>query len=119
LGDTIRIAGGAELGARDALVDPFQLKNLIETAWASLPNAADFDRIEQGWAGLRPMAPNSFPIVSQPRANIFLNVGHGMLGWTLAMGTAERLSEMVLNQGSKTSVEPEAGCDALLSRRSL
>jgi D-amino-acid dehydrogenase len=97
LGDRIRIAGGAELGARDATVDPRRLQGLIQTALASLPNAADLDQIETGWAGLRPMTPNSLPMVSQPRDNVFLNVGHGMLGWTLAMGTAERLSKMVLN----------------------
>jgi glycine/D-amino acid oxidase-like deaminating enzyme len=52
------------------------------------------------------MTPNSFPIVSQPRDNVFLNVGHGMLGWTLAMGTAERLSEMVLNARNVWASKP-------------
>ena len=93
----LRIAGFAELGSRSTAVDPARLGQLIASARDSLPEAADYDDAGNGWAGLRPMTPNSLPIVSQANEHVFLNVGHGMLGWTFAMGTAERAARLVLD----------------------
>jgi D-amino-acid dehydrogenase len=104
LGNRIRVAGGAEVGNGDTAVNPRNVQGLVDAARASLPYALDTQTIEPGWSGLRPMTPDSFPILSQPRANIFLNVGHGMLGWTLSMGTAERLAAMVLASGSASAL---------------
>ena len=56
----------------------------------SLPGAARYDAVGSHWAGLRPMTPESVPIIRRERAHIVFNVGHGMLGWTLAMGAGER-----------------------------
>lgn len=95
LGNTIRVAGLAELNNRDTAPDPARLRHLIDQARAAMPYAVDYTAIGSGWAGLRPMTPNSQPIIAQAGQRIFLNVGHGMLGWTLAAGSAERVSALV------------------------
>lgn len=95
LGNAMRVAGLAELDRRDRNIDPARLQGLIDGARASLPHAADYDAAGSGWAGLRPMTPTSRPIIRQARAGIFLNIGHGMLGWTFACGAAERVAALV------------------------
>ncbi len=95
LGDRMLVAGIAELGSFDASVDPRRVHNIVKAARASLPQAAVYDQVDQGWAGLRPMTPNSQPITRMLEPGIAVNGGHGMLGWTLAMGSAERLVQVV------------------------
>ena len=94
-GEKMLIAGIAEMGKVDTLVDPMRLAAMVRSARCALPDAANYARADPGWAGLRPMTPNSNPIIRMMKPRIAVNVGHGMLGWTLAMGSAERLAEMV------------------------
>ena len=48
------------------------------------------------WTGLRPMTPDSTPIVgATPLSNLFLNTGHGTLGWTMAAGSASVIADLV------------------------
>ncbi|MDB5459245.1 MAG: hypothetical protein JWO72_986 [Caulobacteraceae bacterium] len=96
LSGRIRVAGGAELGEWSTAAAPSRLAALVDSARQSLPMAADFDHLDSTWAGLRPMTPGSVPIISRPREQLVLNVGHGMLGWTLAMGSAERAADLLL-----------------------
>ena len=100
LGDRMRIAGLADLGNADASVDEKQCELLVAAARESLPGAGDYNQAGKFWAGLRPMTPNSLPIIAQPKPTIGLNVGHGMLGWTMAMGSGERLAELVSNRSA-------------------
>jgi D-amino-acid dehydrogenase len=94
LGDRMRVAGLADVGFTSAKVDPLRVRALGEAARASLPEAADYDGASQQWAGLRPVTPDSLPIVQRRRA-ITVNVGHGGLGWTYALATAERAAALV------------------------
>lgn len=96
LSGEIRVAGIAELGARAPGIIEGRLSGLVSAARASLPQAADYEAITHRWTGFRPMTPSSAPIISRPRDRIILNVGQGMLGWTLAMGSAERAATLVL-----------------------
>lgn len=95
LGDRVLVAGIAELGTSDTRVDQLRLQSVIAAARASLPEAAVYSEADSGWAGLRPMTPNSRPITCMLEPGIAVNAGHGMLGWTLAMGSAEKLCEVV------------------------
>lgn len=97
LSGRMRVAGIAELGAADARLDEARLADLIETARAALPGAAAYDAAAEGWSGLRPMSPSSVPIIARPRPRLVVNIGHGMLGWTLAMGSAERAAGLVVD----------------------
>ena len=92
----IRVAGGAELGNRDQRPDPAWLARLFAAARASLPDAVDFNKMESSWSELRPMSATSVPMVRKMAPWLVLNIGHGMLGWTLAMGAAERAARLVI-----------------------
>ena len=95
LGNRIRVAGLADLGDRSDEVKPKRMASLIEAARASLPDAADYGQATEFWAGHRPMTPNSMPIIARPENRLSINAGHGMLGWTLAMGSGERLARLL------------------------
>jgi len=98
LSGMIRVAGLADLGTRVAAVQPDRLASLVSAAKEALPDAAEYERIELSWAGLRPMTPSSLPIIRRARKGVILNVGHGALGWTYAMGAAERAARLLVEQ---------------------
>jgi D-amino-acid dehydrogenase len=99
LQDQVRIAGLAELGRADDAIDPRRVTTLLQMARDSLPAAAEWGADAAAWAGLRPMTPDSRPIIGATRLeNLFLNCGHGMLGWTLACGSAELLASLMLDE---------------------
>lgn len=95
LAGRMRIAGLADLGRRDTGIDPDRLSALIASARAALPDAADYGAIESRWAGLRPMTPDSRPIIRTIAPGVIANAGHGALGWTYAAGSAERVAVIV------------------------
>lgn len=95
LGNTVRVAGLAELGRRDTGIEPRQIDYLRSLAVQSLPDSADYTATGRHWAGLRPMTANSQPIIARVSPRVAINAGHGMLGWTFAMGAAERLAEIM------------------------
>lgn len=95
LGDRMLVAGIAEMGRVDSAVDTRRLESMIAAAYAFLPEAAVYGEADAGWAGLRPITPNSQPIIGMLAPGIAVNGGQGMLGWTLAMGSAERLATAV------------------------
>lgn len=58
------------------------------------------------WTGLRPMTPDSTPIIGATRfKNLFLNTGHGTLGWTMACGSGKLISDIVLNHKTEISTD--------------
>ncbi len=90
----IRVAGIAEMIGHDRAVDPKRLA-LIR---ANAADALDVDPQSDptGWAGLRPATPDSRPIIGRsPVPNLWLNTGHGALGWTLACGSARLLADLL------------------------
>ena len=59
----------------------------------------------QPWTGLRPMTPDGTPLVcATPQPKLFLNTGHGTLGWTMACGSARVLTDLMM--GRRPAVEP-------------
>jgi D-amino-acid dehydrogenase len=91
LGSTLRLAGAAD----DLSIDPRRTDRLIADARTDFPNAADWQTARL-WAGLRPATPTGMPILGPKGAdNLLLNVGHGALGFTLALGSAELLARHI------------------------
>jgi len=89
-----RVAGVADLVGHDATIDRKRLARM--TAQAADMLALDLEGDVQPWAGLRPATPDSRPIVGwSPAPGVFLNVGHGALGWTLACGAARLAADIV------------------------
>ena len=69
------------------------------------PDAADFERPHY-WAGLRPMTPDGPPILGRtPIANLFLNVGHGSQGWSMACGSGRVVADLVVGRQPEIDLE--------------
>lgn len=97
LGDRLRVAGLAELAGEDTRVDPGRVAQLRAAAMAVFPHASDYQD-PQPWAGLRPATPTGRPIVGALAGappNLLFNAGHGALGFTLASGSAVRVSRLL------------------------
>jgi D-amino-acid dehydrogenase len=95
IGDQLRVAAMVDIVGADRSIDPRRVQGLMRLAKEAMPGAADYDRAD-AWAGLRPATPNSAPIVGATRYdNLWLNVGHGPLGFTFACGTASILAGML------------------------
>ncbi len=98
LGNRLRLAGMADLVGLDYRIDPNRIKALIKEAEAVFAGAGDYQKAQQ-WAGLRPATPLGKPIIDQtPYHNLYLNIGHGALGFTLATGSAELLAALIHQQ---------------------
>ncbi len=100
LGDGIRIAGFADLIGFRTTRDSDRIRILLDTARNFAPNIANYDEsfIDE-WGGFRPMTPNSRPIVGPTTTEgLYLNTGHGMLGWTLACATGNDIAASVKTQ---------------------
>ena len=101
LGGQLRVAGFAELVGRDLRLDGARIQALVDAVGEVFPGGCDLRADPRPWAGLRPATPTSRPIVGRTRrANLFLNVGHGALGLTLAMGSARVLDEALAGRDS-------------------
>lgn len=95
IGDELRIAAMVDMVGEDTRIDRRRIASLTRLARESMPNAADYNQAE-AWAGLRPATPNSAPIIgATPYPNLWLNVGHGPLGFTFACGSANLLATLM------------------------
>lgn len=98
LGDKLRVAGTAELNGYDLAPNPTRSAALIDWLETHLPGATDASRAEH-WCGLRPTTPSNVPLIGHTAIdNLFLNTGHGTLGWTLACGSGHALADIVTHQ---------------------
>jgi D-amino-acid dehydrogenase len=98
LGDRLRVAGTAELSGYGLELNPVRCEALTRRASEWFGNAIDAASPTY-WAGLRPATPSNVPAIGRTRyRNLYLNVGHGTLGWTMAAGSGKALSEIVSGQ---------------------
>ena len=106
LGDTVRIAGFVEIGNDDTSIPPRRTSALLEAAREVLGYAV-VDGDLQPWAGLRPATPTGRPILGRtPLPNLYLNVGHGALGWTLAAGSARLVCDIIADRTPTIAMAP-------------
>jgi D-amino-acid dehydrogenase len=93
--DRIRIGGTAEIAGWDTALRPHRRGPLERSLRDLFPTAGDLSRATF-WCGLRPMTPDGTPVIGPTRfANLFLNTGHGTLGWTMAAGSGQVLADLV------------------------
>lgn len=94
--ERIRVGGMAELAGHDLRLNPKRRATLEMVVNDLYPGSGDVASAEF-WTGLRPMTPDSTPIVGATRYdNLFLNTGHGTLGWTMACGSGQLIADMVM-----------------------
>jgi D-amino-acid dehydrogenase len=105
LGNRVRAAGTAELGARTRDAPEHRCAALLRSLRELYPNAGDFTR-PQYWAGLRPMTPDGPPLLGRtPIANLFLNIGHGSQGWSMACGAGRIVAQIVSERAPEIDLE--------------
>lgn len=107
LGDRLRFVGTAEFTGFDPRIDPVRidnLKSLFQRMYTHLSGDIDIDD-GKAWAGFRPMSADGRPFIGpSPVDGLWLNCGHGHLGWTKAVGSARLLVDQML--GTDTLIDP-------------
>lgn len=101
LGDSLRVAGRVELVGMNPAIPASAIRQLTAGVGALFPGCADLSPSASlaPWAGFRPATPTGVPVVGpSPVRNLFLNIGHGALGWTLACGSASLLADRIMGQ---------------------
>jgi len=95
LGERLRIAGTAELNGYDTEINQVRCAAIVRRVSELFPEAGDASKAEF-WTGLRPATPTNLPCVGRTKyPNLYLNTGHGTLGWTLACGSGRILADLV------------------------
>ena len=111
LGDRIRVAGQAEIIGYDKNLGRNATNAVRHVVSDLFPKGGDVSQA-QGWTGLRPMTPDGTPVVGPTRYdNLFLNTGHGTLGWTMSCGSGRLVADLVMDR------PPEIPLDGLTAER--
>ncbi|MGB6487639.1 MAG: D-amino acid dehydrogenase [Steroidobacteraceae bacterium] len=107
LENVIRVAGTAEFTGYDLSLPEVRIGNLIKLVRQVLPAWALDPTKAKPWCGLRPMSADGVPIIGPTRIdNLWINTGHGPLGWTMAVGSGQLLSDLLT--GGSPRVDPGA-----------
>ncbi|TFW09471.1 D-amino acid dehydrogenase, partial [Oxalobacteraceae bacterium OM1] len=105
LGDRIRVGGTAEIAGYDLALRQARRETLEHSVCDLFPRGGDVAKASF-WCGLRPMTPDGTPVVGPtPYRNLFLNTGHGTLGWTMACGSGRLLADLV--SGKRPEIDTE------------
>ncbi|WP_305805838.1 D-amino acid dehydrogenase [Stenotrophomonas sp. YIM B06876] len=103
--DRIRVGGMAELSGFDLSLAPRRRATLEKVVNDLYPHGGDLSRAEF-WTGLRPATPDGTPVIgATPYRNLFLNTGHGTLGWTMAAGSGRYLADLMSQKQPQISPE--------------
>ena len=98
IGERVRVAGSAEIDRYDATPSPRRAQAILDNVMRTFPDFAAAYRPEaaQVWAGLRPVTPPGVAYMGRtPLSNLFVNAGHGHLGWTMACGAGRVVADIV------------------------
>lgn len=100
LGDRIRVGGMAEISGFNNDLHPRRRRTLEHSMQSLFPGAGDAGAA-RFWSGLRPMTPDGTPVVgATPIGNLYLNTGHGTLGWTMACGSGQVIADVISGAAS-------------------
>ena len=95
LGNRLRMAGTAEMSGYSRGLSPLRCKVLSDVALELFGDALDQNAV-QYWSGLRPSTPSNVPLIGRTRIqNLYLNTGHGTLGWTMGIGSGRALADLI------------------------
>ena len=95
LGDRLRVAGTCEINGYSRALNPVRCEAITRRTKELFPDACDYEQA-QYWAGLRPLTPSNVPYIGKTKySNLFLNTGHGTLGWTMGCGSGRAIADIV------------------------
>ena len=98
LGDRLRIAGTAELNGYNTELNPVRCQAITRRTLQLFPDAVDATQV-QYWTGLRPATPSNIPYIGRSKlSNLYLNTGHGTLGWTHSCGSGQAIADLIAGQ---------------------
>ncbi|MBM7455057.1 D-amino-acid dehydrogenase [Oceanisphaera litoralis] len=105
LDDQLRVAAMVDIGDWNTDLDASRLASLRQQAQACFPHAGNY-QTAKAWAGLRPATPEGTPLLGRSGIkNLWLNTGHGSLGFTLACGSADILASLINSESTAISLE--------------
>lgn len=111
LGDRLRLTATAEFSGYDLSFDSSDFRYMTQAAKDLFPTIGDYSKAKL-WAGLRPATPDGNPLLGPTAVpNIFLNVGHGSMGWTMSCGSGKIVADLVSGR------EPEIDISAMRHRQ--
>lgn len=103
LGDRLRVAGTCELNGYDTALNEVRCRAIIRRTEELFPGAGDVTQARY-WAGLRPATPSNVPYIGKTKfANLYLDTGHGTLGWTHGCGSGRAIADII--SGRKPEVD--------------
>jgi D-amino-acid dehydrogenase len=95
LGDRLRVAGTCELNGYTRELNSTRCASITHRTRELFPNACDYENPAY-WTGLRPLTPSNVPYIGKTRfSNLFLNTGHGTLGWTMGCGSGRAIADII------------------------
>lgn len=101
----LRISAMVDMVGDDTRIDPQRIDSLLRIARRDMPRAGQYEQAEQ-WAGLRPATPSGAPLIGASKVpGLWLNVGHGALGFTFACGSANLLANMMTNGSAPRNMD--------------
>ncbi|HUL09581.1 MAG TPA: D-amino acid dehydrogenase [Candidatus Acidoferrum sp.] len=112
IGDRMRISGSAEITGYDATPAVARAEAIIANASFTFPEMKRHFDISKSrvWAGLRPVSPSGTPIIGETRiGGLWINAGHGHLGWTLSCGSGRVIADLIAGRNPGIPVPPPQG----------
>lgn len=95
LGNKLRVAGTCEFNGYTRELNPTRCAAITRRTRELFPDACDYESPDY-WAGLRPLTPSNVPYIGKTKfSNLFLNTGHGSLGWTMGCGSGRAIADII------------------------
>ena len=108
LANRLRVAGTAEFSGYDGSINAVRCSAILRRLKAVFPEAIQHNRFDM-WAGLRPATPSNVPLIGKAKfENLFLNTGHGTLGWTMACGSGQLIADLIAGRAPDVDPGPYA-----------
>lgn len=105
MGNRLRLTSTAEFSGYDRSHRPRDFRAMLRLGRSLFPGVADYDQPDY-WAGLRPMTPEGTPFLGPARYdNLYLNTGHGHIGWTMSCGSAKVTADLIAGRPSGVDLE--------------
>jgi len=112
LGNRLRVTATAEFNGFDRSLSDRDFAHMTNTIRRLFPNGGSFDKATR-WAGLRPMTPKGTPMLGKsPKRNLYLNTGHGHIGWTMSMGSARIVADIIAGKSPAIDLQGLTLADA-------
>ncbi len=105
MGEAIRVTATAEFAGYDRSHKPSDFAFMMDVARSLFPKGIAYDRAHM-WAGLRPMTPDNLPVLGRSKIdNLWLNTGHGHIGWTMSHGSARIIADLMAGRDSPVDLD--------------